>query len=113
MLAGSRFPYPVITPVSGASPVISEPTERPSPKRVGHRQAPEVIPMEQQSGATSGSPSDAIDLRRRALAIWPRLDASKLARTCGEPAKVARLIERRTSLPRKAIVQLLGGEVER
>ncbi len=70
--------------------------------------------MEQHSigGARPSSPADASDLRRRALAIWPRLDASKLARTCGEPAKVARLVERRTSLPRKAIVQLLGGQVE-
>ncbi len=70
--------------------------------------------MEQHriDGARPGSPSAAIDSRRRALAIWPRLDASKLARTCGEPERVARLVERRTSLSRKAIVQLLGGPTE-
>lgn len=70
--------------------------------------------MEQRSigGARPGSPSGAIDSRLRALAIWPRLDASKLARTCGEPERVARLVERRTSLSRKAIVQLLGGGSE-
>jgi hypothetical protein len=70
--------------------------------------------MEQHrfSGIGPTFPSDAIDPRRRALAIWPRLDASKLARTCGEPERVARLVERRTSLSRKAIVQLLGGRSE-
>jgi hypothetical protein len=70
--------------------------------------------MEQHrtDGARPGSPSDVLDSRRRALAIWPRLDASKLARTCGEPERVARLVERRTSLSRKAIVQLLGGRSE-
>jgi len=52
---------------------------------------------------------DAVDARRRALALWPRLDAAKLARTCGEPDRVARLIERRTSLSREAIVRLLAG----
>jgi hypothetical protein len=67
--------------------------------------------MQQQrfSGTGPTLPLDAIDPRKRALAIWPRLDAAKLARTCGEPERVARLIERRTSLSREAIVRLLGG----
>ncbi len=70
--------------------------------------------MEQHRFSWNGrtSPSDAIDPRRRALAIWPRLDATKLARTCGEPERVARLIERRTSLSKEAIIRMLGGTSE-
>lgn len=48
------------------------------------------------------------DPRSRALAIWPRLDHRKLARTCGDPHRVARLVERRTALPREAILGMLG-----
>jgi len=56
------------------------------------------------------SPNGAIagDARSRALAIWPGLDRTKLARTCGDPNRVARLVERRTSLPREAILGMLG-----
>lgn len=48
------------------------------------------------------------DPRSRALAIWPRLDRSKLTRTCGDPHKVARLVARRTALPLESILRLLG-----
>jgi len=47
------------------------------------------------------------DPRVRALALWPRLDRRKLARTCGDPDRVARLIERRTALPHEAIMIML------
>lgn len=48
------------------------------------------------------------DPRSRALAIWPGLDRKKLTRTCGDPNRVARLVERRTSLPRESILRMLG-----
>jgi hypothetical protein len=48
------------------------------------------------------------DPRSRALAIWPGLDRRKLARTCGDPHRVARLVERRTALPRESILRILG-----
>ncbi len=48
------------------------------------------------------------DVRNVALAIWPRLDRKKLTRTCGDPNRVARLVERRTSLPRESILAMLG-----
>lgn len=48
------------------------------------------------------------DVRIRALAIWPGLDRKKLTRTCGNPIRVARLVERRTTLPREAILGMLG-----
>lgn len=48
------------------------------------------------------------DPRSRALAIWPGLDRKKLTRTCGNPNRVARLVERRTSLPRESILRMLG-----
>ena len=57
-------------------------------------------------------PSDgrvpACDVRSKALAVWPGLDRRKLTRTCGDPKRVARLVERRTALPREAILRILG-----
>lgn len=50
----------------------------------------------------------ALDPRSRALAIWPGLDRKKLSRTCGDPHRVARLVEGRTALPREAILRMLG-----
>jgi len=50
----------------------------------------------------------ADDVRSRALAIWPGLDRRKLTRTCGDPERVARLVGRRTALPREAILGILG-----
>lgn len=48
------------------------------------------------------------DTRRRALELWPGLDRRKLARTGGDPQRVARLVERRTALPRESILGMLG-----
>lgn len=48
------------------------------------------------------------DVRMKALAVWPGLDRRKLTRTCGDPKRVARLVERRTALPREAILGILG-----
>lgn len=49
------------------------------------------------------------DARRRALALWPRLDRRKLTRTCGDPVRVARLVSKRTSMPVESILVLLVG----
>ena len=48
------------------------------------------------------------DPRGRALALWPRLDRRSLTRTHGDPRRIARLVERRTALPRESILYLLG-----
>jgi hypothetical protein len=57
----------------------------------------------------SHDPSQAEpDIRSRALLLWPGLDRAKLTRTCGDPRRVARLIERRTALSRVAILGMLG-----
>jgi hypothetical protein len=53
-----------------------------------------------------------VDVRVRALALWPGLDRRKLSRTQGDPARVARLVGRRTSLPPEAIVALLTAQPE-
>ena len=49
------------------------------------------------------------DVRARALAMWPGLDRKKLSRTCGDPRRVARLVERRTALSPEAILRILEG----
>lgn len=49
------------------------------------------------------------DIRSRALAMWPGLDRKKLTRTCGDPTRVARLVERRTALSRESILSILEG----
>ena len=50
-----------------------------------------------------------VDVRSRALAMWPGLDRRKLTRTCGDPRRVARLVERRTALSRESIIRILEG----
>lgn len=50
-----------------------------------------------------------VDVRLRALAMWPRLDRRKLTRTGGDPKRVARLVERRTALSRESIIGILEG----
>jgi hypothetical protein len=46
-------------------------------------------------------------LYRRALALWPRLDARALRRCGHDPRRVAALVSRRTSLPLETIMVLL------
>ncbi len=46
-------------------------------------------------------------IRRRALILWPGLDRARLARTAGDPLRIARLVERRSSLPGEVIVAML------
>ena len=45
----------------------------------------------------------------RALLLWPGLDRGRLARTHGDPRKVARLVARRTIHGEDTILQLLRG----
>ena len=45
--------------------------------------------------------------RRRALLLWPRLDPERLARTRGDPWRIARLVARRTPRPLDEIVAML------
>jgi len=47
--------------------------------------------------------------QRRALSIWPGLDRTRLRRTQGDPWKIARLVESRTSLTIEDILVLLMG----
>jgi hypothetical protein len=46
-------------------------------------------------------------LHRRALVVWPRLDASALRRCGGDVTCVAALVRRRTALPQEAIIGIL------
>ena len=46
-------------------------------------------------------------IRRRALLVWPRLDRAALRRCGSDPARVAALVARRSSLPRESIVSIL------
>ena len=45
--------------------------------------------------------------RRRALLLWPRLDPSRLARTRGDPWRIARLVAGRTPRSLEEIVAIL------
>jgi hypothetical protein len=55
------------------------------------------------SGHSSATPA----LERRALALWPRLDRAALRRCHQDPARIATLISRRTTLSPDAIKQVL------
>ena len=58
---------------------------------------------------TAGS---AHGYRARALLLWPRLDRRRLARTGGDPRRIARLVCRRSSLPVEVIVAMLTESVD-
>jgi hypothetical protein len=45
--------------------------------------------------------------RQQALLLWPRLDPDRLARTRGDPWRIARLVARRTLRPLDEIVEML------
>lgn len=45
--------------------------------------------------------------RRQALLLWPRLDPYRLARTGGDPWRIARLVARRTPRSLDEIVEML------
>jgi hypothetical protein len=53
-------------------------------------------------------PSLPADYYARALALWPRLEHHRLARVKHDPGRVAALVARRTTLPKEAILELLG-----
>jgi hypothetical protein len=46
-------------------------------------------------------------IERRALALWPRLDAKALKRCGHDPRRIARLVARRTPLPLDTIMGML------
>ena len=48
-----------------------------------------------------------VNVCARALAVWPRLDRARLARTKGDPVRIARLVTRRTSLTFDCILAIL------
>jgi hypothetical protein len=54
-----------------------------------------------------GASRPAFSVERRALALWPRLDRAALRRCGHDPARIAALIARRTTLPPEAIKQVL------
>ena len=57
--------------------------------------------------ASPGLTSAAMTLERRALALWPRLDRVALRRCRQDPARIAALISRRTTLSPESIKQVL------
>jgi hypothetical protein len=59
------------------------------------------------------APAEAVDLRQCALDVWPGLDRRKLARTKGEPARIARLVAHRTSLSEECIAGILKRQTGR
>jgi hypothetical protein len=46
----------------------------------------------------------------RALALWPRLDRARLARTGGDPARIARLVMSRSSVQADEVIAILTKE---
>ena len=55
-----------------------------------------------------GTGSSPTTTERRALALWPRLDARALKRCGHDPQRIARLVARRTSLSLETIVGMLS-----
>ncbi len=68
------------------------------PERQRFDEAPLVLPCRPPPGETC---------TLRALAVWPRLDRVRLARAQDDPNRIARVVERRTTLPFESILALL------
>ena len=47
------------------------------------------------------------DYRERARILWPRLDPAALRRTRGDPIRILRLVEVRSTLPREVLLAML------
>ena len=86
-------------------------TERPpatAPGAPGRRGVGGDSSIRLWTGDGSVSPEEAARAcRRRALLLWPSLDASRLARTRGDPWRIARLVAERTSRSLDEIVGIL------
>ena len=87
---------------------MTEPAARLPIEYAGPTRARHEPPLDVPGGARATVPVEAgRQIRQRALILWPRLDRTRLARTAGDPRRVARLVERRTSLPWDVIVAML------
>jgi hypothetical protein len=47
----------------------------------------------------------------RAMLLWPRLDRAKIRKVAGDPARMAEIIERRTSQPFEVILAMLTKQI--
>ena len=56
--------------------------------------------------------ADRFRLEARALMLWPRLNRRAVTRCHGDLVCISRLVERRTSLPRRTIHAMLQGHRE-
>jgi hypothetical protein len=70
---------------------------------------PDPRPDAQQDARARDAAAAA--MRRRALAMWPRLDASALRRCGDDAACIAALVERRSTLPSESIIGILTGPI--
>jgi hypothetical protein len=46
------------------------------------------------------------------MALWPRLEPTRLSRVRSDPIRVAGLVSRRTTLPMESILALLGAPTQ-
>ncbi len=69
--------------------------------------APAVRPILPLRLSSSSTPPHSTLATRRALALWPRLDRRALLRCGGDPARLTKLVARRTSLPPAIIRAIL------
>jgi hypothetical protein len=63
--------------------------------------------MTVQAAPAALQPIPLAAVERRALALWPRLDRTALRRCRQDPARIAELVSRRTTLPPEAIREVL------
>jgi hypothetical protein len=53
---------------------------------------------------------DASFYLERAMLLWPRLDRARLSRLADDPARIAQMVQERTSQPHAAILAMLTRE---
>ncbi len=68
-----------------------------------------VLPL---AGARPDGPTTSCYVER-AMLLWPRLDRTRLRRVADNPARMAEIIERRTSQPFDVILAMLTNQTDR
>jgi len=85
--------------------MATQPTD-PKPRPAADTAARTATPRPAGIPARIDGPAPGYEAR--ALLLWPGLDRGRLTATRGNPARIARLVARRTALPPETIMRMLG-----
>ena len=81
-------------------------------KSADGNQQPAIVLLGATPAATATEPVEAPDpcFADRAMLLWPRLDRARIRRIADDPARIAKLVQNRTSQPYEVILAMLNSE---